>query len=179
MKRRRRPYQRKTNSPRQTRTRCGLSLVEISISTLLIGIILVTSLKTVGAVIRQRSSTADDQLGQLLASQLMSEILKHDYEEPGALPVFGRESFESPGIRENYDDVDDYNNWFSAPETRDGVAIDGLSNWRRYVKVEFVALNNPSETSVTDQGVKRISVTVFQDGAGRYAHKLVSLKCDN
>ena len=104
--------------------RAGLSLVEVVVSTMLVGLVLVGALKGVGAVIRGRVGTSDSGFGKHLASQLMAEIMENDYLEPVDPPTFGRETSESGGNRTDWDDVDDYHLWGSRPPTdRLGMAL--------------------------------------------------------
>ena len=42
---------------------------------------------------------------------------------------------------------------------RDGWEIPGLGGWNRQVSVVYADLSNPTQTSVSDQGLKRITVT--------------------
>lgn len=144
--------------------RAGFSLIEVVISTLLVGLILVASMKSFGAVLRHRQFSTDRDRAILLAEDLAAEILENGYSDPDETPVFGRES-ESGGVRTDYDDVDDFHNWDATPpEERDGTAMTGLSTWRRTVTVEYVDPNALTITVGSDQGVKRITVNVYNNG---------------
>ena len=139
----------------------AFTLVEAAVSIVLVGVLLVTSLDLLGAVAMGHKSMGDRGDAQLLALGLMSEILAQYYEEPDDTPVFGRETSESGGERADYDDVDDYHNWTSSPpETKDGTGMGQLTGWERSVTVEYVQPEDPTTTSGTDTGVKRITVTV-------------------
>ena len=95
----------------------------------------------------------------------MAEILENDYQEPIDAPVFGCESPESGTVRTQWDDVDDYHLWSaSPPEDRSETAFPNLAVWQRDVLVEWVDPYNPANTVGTDQGVKRITVTLQRDG---------------
>ena len=142
----------------------AFSLAETLVSILLVSGLLVVALNTVGAAMVGRQKISDTARGQLLAQDLMAEILPLLYEEPDDTPTFGRESSEAGTSRESYDDVDDYHNWTSTPpEYRDDTAIPGLSVWSRSVVVEYVDSNDLTTVVVSDQGVKRITVTVKRD----------------
>src|SRR5688572_9941296 len=142
-------------------SRAGLSLIEVVISTLLVGLVFVGALKSVGAVIRGRMHTGDSGKAQHLASQLMAEILQNDYRDPDETPLFGRELSETNSPRANWDDVDDYHLWSSSPpEDASGIAIPDTTDWERSVLVEWVDPENPAVAIVSGQGVKRITVTV-------------------
>jgi Tfp pilus assembly protein PilV len=153
-------------------SRGGFSLLETVISTLLVGLILVSSLKSVGAILRQREKVADRQQAVWLADQLLTEILETAYEDPDGAAVFGP---EETGGRALFDDVDDFHKWQSSPpQTRDGRPLTELPGWVRRVAVSYVVPVNPTHISDTDAGIKRITVTVSRDGDE--LSKVVSLR---
>ena len=142
----------------------GFALAETLISVGLVGGLLVVALDTVGAVRVGQQKMGYRAVGQLLAQDLMSEILQQAYEEPVDPPGFGREASESGGSRADYDDVDDYHDWSSSPPAhKDGTALPGLTAWRRNVTVENVSRNLLTQPIGGDQGAKRITVTVTRD----------------
>jgi hypothetical protein len=148
--------------------RRGLSLAEVSASTLLVGALIVTALQCLGSITRGRTSVADDARAEHLAQQLLVEILNDAYRDPGVLPLFGPEVGEPStvlGPRSGWNDVDDYHGWSeSPPQARDGSALANLTGWRREVVVQLVVPNNPANTSLLDQGLKRVTVTVKRNG---------------
>jgi Tfp pilus assembly protein PilV len=153
-------YRRRANTPQ----RKGLTLVEVTISTLLVGLVLVGALDSLGAVVRGRLSTADSARGLQLAQQLMSEIMSTEYKDPVSA-TFGLEADEFTGNRSQFDDVDDFMLWSaSPPQDRDGNALPNTANWSRSVVVEYVDSRNPSTVKFFDCGVKRITVTVERNG---------------
>ena len=92
----------------------------------------------------------------------MTEVLQTCYREPTDKPKFGWEGGEKSRSRSAWDDVDDYHKWSaSPPETKDGTAIAGADGWTRQVTVEYVRLADPSQTSGSDEGLKRITVTAI------------------
>ena len=171
----RRPFQKRGKCQR----RRGLSLVEVVVSTMLVGLVLVSAMKCLGGVIRGRMSTSDSGRGEQLAQQLLTEIFNTDYEDGGGSPVFGREPNEFTGSnRSDFDDVDDFHNWTAAPpEDRNGNAVFNTSGWQRDVTVQLVDPADPATVSGTDQGLKRITVTVRHDGL--VVTELVTLRSDN
>lgn len=146
-------------------SRPALSMVEVAFATVLVGVVLVVAMDMVGASGTSVRSTADRTTGARLADQLMSEILMQSYEEPDDTPAFGRESTESGGDRANYDDVDDYHDWTaSPPENKDGSLIPDRTGWRRSVTVQLADPSDLAQASVSDVGLKKITVTVsFND----------------
>ncbi len=144
--------------------RPGFSLIEASISVLLVGVLFVAAMNLVGASKFGQYKTADRQRGNHLAQALMTEILQQSYEEPVDTVNFGRESSESGGSRTDWDDVDDYDGWSgSPPVNRDGSAIANLDSWERRVTVERVSSVNTQIVSMTETGVKKITVTALHN----------------
>lgn len=163
--------------PRQGRVnRSGVSLMEVTISTLIIGLLLLAALKSSGQMLRSRAATSDPLRGELLARELLTEILNAAYKEPSA-PVFGPESGEATGNRSLFDDVDDWHGWTaSPPRQKNGAVIPSFTGWQRSVTVQLVNVANPATLSNTDQGVKRITVTVRKNGT--VVAQEVSLRSD-
>ena len=170
--RRRRTRRRRGASPP---SHAAFTLAETVMSTLLVGGLLVVALDTVGSARVGHRKMADRGRGQLLAQDLMAEILSQAYEEPVDTPRFGRESSEAGASRALYDDVDDYDNWSSSPpEYKDGTAISGLIDWRRTVVVEYVDSDDLTLAVAMDLGVKRITVDV--DHNDQRAASLVAIR---
>jgi hypothetical protein len=163
--------------------RRGLTLVEGVVSVLIVGLVLVTSLSTLGWTARARHVQAGLGEKQTLAIDLMTEILQARYEEPGAgeitfeqdggttvlelpagSPEFGPEDGEDDGTRLTFDDVDDYDQWqASPPQRRDGTALPNKDGWKRKVFVQYVDPLTLVPTGATDSGLKRITITVTDD----------------
>ncbi len=146
-----------------SRRRRGLSLVEVAVSAMLVGVMLVAAMRSVGAVFRTRLIAFQRQQGETLAHELMAEILQAYYEEPDQPPgSFGQDSGESGGgDRAAWDDVDDYNGWAaSPPQSKDGTALPDADGWARFVNVDRVTSPNPETRSFSDTGLKRIEVEV-------------------
>ena len=159
-----------SRAQRVSRRRPGLSLAEVVISTLLVGLMIVPALHSTGAALRANRAISRHGQGVGLAESLMSEILQTDYQEPDDAPAFGVEGSEAPadqGPRTLWDDADDYFQWdASPPEAKDGTALPDLDGWRRTVEVVNV---DPDDLATAlanndDRGVKRIAVTVEHDG---------------
>ncbi len=139
----------------------GFSLVEAMISVLVVAVIVVAAMHTVGGSQAAQLKSAQRDLALMLAEDLMDEIMLGQYEEPVDPPNFGRESGESGSRRDLWDDVDDYDGWSaSPPEHRDGTAIPNADSFTRQVEIVFLDPNDLVNTVVTDQGIKRVRVTV-------------------
>jgi len=151
--------------PINTTTRRGLSLIEVVASTMIVGLMAVAALNSLGAATRSSESIGNRAVALGLADELMSEILPAAYSDATQTPVFGRESGEPSGPRAAFDDVDDYHGWDqSPPQYRDGTTMPDRADWRHRVEVSFVVPNNPTQTSASDQGAKRIQVVVEYRG---------------
>jgi type II secretory pathway pseudopilin PulG len=148
---------RRNRAPQHRR---GLSLVEVIVSTALTGLLMVASLKTVGAVIRTWDVTAEQFDATTLAQQMMSEILQQEFEDPDG-GGFGIETGEGTTVRT---DFDDYDEWTATPPVdKDGTAITGYTGWTRYVNVQKVEPSDPTNLrsdSSADKGLRKITVTV-------------------
>jgi len=147
--------------------RHGFTLLEATVSAMIVGVLMVASLQALGASRRREISTTDRLLGQQLAGALMNEVMLQAYQEPdsGQAPVFGPEPGEAIGNRSLFDDVDDYAEWKSSPPNdRNGAAISGFSDWTRNVSVQWADPNTLAATSASFTGLKQVTVTVTRSG---------------
>ncbi|MCK4343309.1 MAG: hypothetical protein KAY37_16465 [Phycisphaerae bacterium] len=144
------------------------TLIEVVISTVVVSVMLVAALHAVGAARLGLRQIGNHSRGVLLAQDLMTEILQQHYADPvyglGSFGVDGDEA--TTGDRSLYDDVDDYDGWQVAPpQYKDGTEITWATEYERLVEVAWVLPSNPQQTSGSETGVKRITVTVSHDGA--------------
>jgi len=152
-------------SGRATHCRAALTLVEVVVSTLIVGLMTVAALDGLGAATRSCEWAGNRGIAQGLADDLMAEILTKSYSDPDGSAVFGLESGEA-APRDNFDDVDDFNGWNSLPpKAADGATLADRDDWRQRVIVERVRLNNLTQATAgnTDEGAKRIHVTIEYD----------------
>jgi Tfp pilus assembly protein PilV len=163
---------------RRRSIRRGFSLMEASISALLVGTWCVAAGRAVNSSVRGQSMMADRAKAAWLADALAMEIHQQSYMEPGATtsPIT-RESGESSGSRATWDDVDDYHGWSdSPPQNKDGTTIANLTGWQRSVTVTWVTLANIATTSGTETGVKKITITVSFNGKTLASRVLIRTK---
>jgi len=160
-----------TKHPARTRPpRRGVSLAEVVISTLLVGLLIAPALHSTGSALRASRATSHRVRGTRLAEALMSEILATRYSEPDDTPVFGVEGSEpaaNAGPRTLWDDVDDFYQWdASPPQATDGTTLPNLTGWRRRVEIVHVDPDDLTTAlaNTDDRGIKRITVTVEEDG---------------
>lgn len=143
------------------RLRRGLTLMEVVVSTLIVGFMTVAALNGLGSATRSGDLAGNRGIAHGLADDLMSEILNTAYSDPNGNAVFGLEPGET-APRTNFDDVDDYHNWNSQPpKTASGTTIPNRTKFRQRVTVEKVSPADPTQVvSGADQGAKRICVTI-------------------
>jgi hypothetical protein len=133
-------------------------------SSLLVGLLLLTATRTVTTSLSVQTRTGERAKADALAEGLLGEILGQSYMEPSQTSsTIGRETGESSSSRANYDDVDDYHGWNETPpQNKDGTTIADLTGWRRQVTVDWVAPATLTQTagSAAETGMKRITVIV-------------------
>jgi type II secretory pathway pseudopilin PulG len=150
---------------RNPKFRCALTLIEVVASTMIVSLMAVAALNALGAATKSANSIGNRAVAAGLADELMSEIMMQAYSDPDGSAVFGHETGESTTLRSAFDDVDDYNGWTaSPPQFRDGTVIPDRTGWRQTVAVAYVVPTNPTQTTNTDQGAKRIRVTIDYQG---------------
>lgn len=164
---RRLPQWLRCNQPESRRnTASAFSMAEAVMSLVIVGVMLVAALNTVGATKLHQSKTNDWARGALLAQELLTEILSQSYVEPTDIAILGLEGLESLAIgRSAYDDVDDYNGWSaSPPQNKDGTVMAEYADWGHSSIVTWVDPLSPATVSASDQGAKRVVVTVTYQG---------------
>ncbi len=151
------------------RRRQAFSIMETTMATLMVGILLAGSLASFARIQGMQQDMVMMEQAQLLAVDLMNEILSFPYSEPGVTAVStGPESGESS--RALYDDVDDFNGMSETSAlTRAGTAIPGASQYRRRVAVYYVQPANPTVISFTNQGSRIVVVIVDRNGQQVYS----------
>lgn len=162
-----------------SRARHALALVEVVVSVAILGGLMGAVMTAVGAAALTRTTAIERTQGAALAESLTSEILAKLYDDPGtpAAPIVSGSvnlgfvviQVSSPGgtvSRAAFDSIDDFSNWScSPPVDRNGSVMVNFEGWTRTVRVERVGLTDPSgAAAVTDQGLKRITVTVTRRG---------------
>lgn len=157
------PPQSRSHRPQRPGRR-AFTLVEASLSVLVLSLIVVASLEAAGAGVRALSSLRDREFADRLADSLLSEIIARPYATPtdttGLLATLGN-AFD----RANFLSVASYAAFTeSPPRSRDGTTTLASAAWSRAVSLSFVSPTDPTLASVTDAGLVRITVTVSKDG---------------
>jgi MSHA pilin protein MshD len=144
------------------RQRCrGFTLIEATISIVVVALMLGAALNTAGAARARQESNAARARAIWLAQSLMSEIMDKPYTDPNGGTILGIDTAEALTLRNSLDDVDDYNNVSeSPPKNDDGTSMTEFQGWTRSVSVACVLSSDFRTTSATDTNYKRITVTV-------------------
>ncbi len=146
-----------------TPTRRGLSQAEVVVSTVIVGILMVSCFSTIAASRRSQMSESNEVRGLAIATALMSEITQLSMREPSCDCGFKIEAGESGANRLNFDDVDDYINFIdSPPKSRNGTTCAGYSDLSRNVTIDMVTTADWNATTTTYAGVYRITVKVLR-----------------
>lgn len=147
--------------------RRGFSLIEATISIVIVSIMLVSALSLVGAARLAESRTTDRAVGMGLAEDLLAEILEQpwiDIAPTDGESHLGRENGEDDATRADFDDVDDYAGWTaSPPETAGGTDLPDLDGWTRKAFVVWGTTATPDVRSTVSTTIKRITVVVYRD----------------
>lgn len=146
--------------------RCSraFTMVESTISILIVGTMMVAALEAVAGARAAEQDMRITSRGRMFAEDLMSEIIRKPYQDPDdATLVFGREASElGSTLRSGYDDVDDYHKLEEAPPVAaDGTDLESADGYRRIVSVRYARANNVQQDSLTATGIKRIHVSVY------------------
>ena len=141
--------------------RTGMTLVEVSIATLIIGVLIVPTMMVMASVSQSYYRAESRDRAFIAANRLLSEILGLSYDDPQTgHTTFGPESDEAD--RSQFDDIDDYAGWTESNlQQRDGNLVPGMEDYARSVKVNFVTLiDNEIVVASGPTDLKQITVTV-------------------
>lgn len=128
----------------------------------IMAVIVAAALQTACATSTYQIRAAQHARAGALADDMVSEIMYQAYQDPVyPTTTLGPDSGETNGTRSAFNDCDDYNGWTESPLTnKDGTAISNTTGWTRSVVVNWVTIADPTVTSTSETGVKRITVTV-------------------
>ncbi len=144
--------------------RRGLSQVEVVVSTIIVGVLMVTSFNTIAASRRSQTAESNEISALSIANALLDEIMQLPMREPSCDCGYGIDAGET-GNRINLDDIDDYNGLVdSPPKSRTGVNLNGYAAFSRNVSVDRVQAANWEATTTTYAGIYRITVRVLRSG---------------
>lgn len=150
-------------APRRPRRR-GFTLVEASLAIVLVAILAAGALEAAAASVRAQQSLRDRQFAARLAESLLAEVSAKRYTQPADLTgllATVTDLFD----RSNLLSLDSFLNFTeSPPRSADGTQITTASGWTRSVTVTYVLPTDPTQTSLVDLGLRRITVTVSRNG---------------
>lgn len=147
--------------------RHGFSLIEATIATVIVSMMLMSALYMAGSAARARQSLARRAVGPQVADDYLNEILQLYYEDPDGSPSWGEEQGEMSQpefTRTLYDDIDDFVfHTEPFPRTKDGTPIPEFAGWTRHATIQRVLVTAPNVTSPVDTGLLKITVTATSD----------------
>ena len=140
----------------------GVTLIEVSVSTLLVATMLLTSITASSNLMRTNRESSNSTLGQELCQRFLDEITSQFFDDPQSSGTFGVESGENLSNRQTLDDVDDYHGYQSSSLTyRNGSAMPDSQGWSVAIIVDrceaITAGIQLSNSNVS--GLRRIQVT--------------------
>lgn len=167
--------------PRTTvlvRVRCrrAFSMMETTVSILLVSILLVGSLNTIAFTTATTSRDLDGLKAACYAEQLFAELSGMHFIDPSEpTTALGREATETDTVvRTNWDDVDDYNGLKETTlKYRDGTTIPNTSGWVRGVSIESLVPSSLSTTTSIAEPLRRITVTLERSGRRTYTFQFL------
>ena len=146
----------------RTSERLGFTLVEVLISTLLIGLAISALLAANGSSTRINSAGVDMTTAEFLLEQIreLTAVLPVTDPETGSA-TFGP---EEPNLVD-YDDVDDFNSVtpLCPPIDADRTSLTAFSTYSQQISVEKVSVNDFSQPD-PDSAFVRVAVSVRQNG---------------
>lgn len=148
----------------RTQPQRGVTLIEVAVSTVLVGVVLVASLETLGGSMRTTRATTETIDAFNLLEQMAAEVRVAPFEDPdGNTSGLGIESGEpaSPANRLAFDDVDDYEGFStSPPASPDGTPVTGYDGWTQSFAVWFITASSASTnlrpTIANDEGLRQV-----------------------
>ena len=143
----------------------GFTMLEVVVATFIVALVLVASVNMLGSATRSRRLTGQQSHAALLTNDLLAEILAHPYADPEGGTGLGTDSGEGTTTRVDFDDVDDFDGWSGTPaEDVGGTDLASGAGLTRSVQVAYVQANDFTTVVGTDQGAKRIVVSVSAGG---------------
>ncbi len=151
--------------------RSAFTLAETALATLIVGLLVVGSLKSLSASFQTHKFSENRVRALFLAEQLLIELSClswFDPDRPGSAGTIGKDTGDTSTVtrRDQLDDMDDYHNWSEQPKSRSGVALTGASTLTRTVTVENISSSNPT-TAVAgnvNTGLRRLTIVVTENG---------------
>lgn len=160
-----------TSVRRFRRPRWGLTLIEASVATAVVGLLAVAALNALGAGARTALIADEQATARLLAQELVAEIGFR------AMPL-GTTLTPGAGVdRMAWTDLGAYAGFVDDPPARvDGTPIEGAGAWRRTVNLSWVEPGEPQTPVARRTGLLRADITV--ERAGKVVARVSVLRSD-
>jgi len=142
----------------------GFSYVEVLLASVIMSVLLVSGLKLFTNLGWSQQATASREEAGFLVINMFEEIKRQAYKDPTATDdTLGREVGESATSRENYNDIDDYQNWSATPpEDQAGQPYDQYSHLTRSVSIRYVRATDFSQPAA-NEGFKEVTITISRN----------------
>lgn len=140
----------------------GFSYIEVLLAAVLLAVLFTAGMTLYGNLGRAGQDTLDQDLAAELCLEMIKEIKLLPYADPQT-PTTGIACEEGGTSRNQYDDIDDYDNWTATPpQTREGSTLERYTGLTHSVAVEHVSSGNFQQTlsDANNQGFKRITITI-------------------
>lgn len=151
--------------------RSGFTVAETALATLIVGLLVVGSLKSLSASFQTNKFSENRVRALFLAEQLLIELSSlswFDPDKPASATTIGKDTGDTATVtrRDQLDDMDDFHNWSEQPQSRDGVALTGTSTLTRTVTVENISAADPTVAvgGHVNTGIRRMTVVVSENG---------------
>jgi type II secretory pathway pseudopilin PulG len=151
--------------------RRAFTIAETALATLIVGLLVVGSLKSLSASFQTHKFSENRVRALLLAEQLLIELSSlswFDPNKPSSATTIGKDTGDTTTVtrRDQLDDMDDYHNWSEQPRSRSGVALTGTSTMTRTVTVENISATDPTVEVAgnVNTGIRRLTVIVTENG---------------
>lgn len=146
-------------------TRRGFTLIEATISLVIVSVVAVAGLSAVSVARKSRTSINDMILARMYADAVMAEIMGKRYRdamEPNN-PLGPDSSDDVLGLWARVaDDVDDYDGYTITPVSDANLQPLSDGQWGAGIGVSWVDADDPTKIVATESGVKRITVGIFK-----------------
>jgi|GEM_PF-1133112 len=151
--------------------RAAFTIAETALATLIVGLLVVGSLKSLSASFQTHKFSENRVRALFLAEQLLIELSSlswFDPNTPASSGTIGKDTGDTVTVtrRDQLDDMDDFHNWTEQPKSRGGVALTGTSTLTRSVTVENISATDPTVAVAgnVNTGIRRMTVIVTENG---------------
>ena len=144
-----------------SRRRGGFTLIEASLTTVIVGVAFVAMLSLFATGTQVQSTSAELTTGVNLAKNVREMAMTMAFTSPATPGTWGRDSGELAGNPGAWDDLNDMDNAvFSPPVDARGTAIENADGWQQTVNVQCVDVNG-MESVLPDGTSNAVRITVI------------------